>query len=179
MAHWKRWLIVGVIAILGGFFALLDPFRNLELQVQALSVALEYFVGWLFVVVGGATAVLGFHPHHTIRWRVMPIGVAVLLVGILLLMNPTGGERLFTILLAIALIGSGIFKALLGYEWRSLKVSSWIMVAGAVSAIVGLLVFIGFPLAGNLTLAFFLALDMIATGIVLVMVAFWHRNTQP
>lgn len=176
--HWKRWLAVGAIAITGGFIALLDPFRNLELQIEALTVALEYFIGWLFVVVGGAVTVLGWHPHHAIRWRLIPIGAAMLLAGVFVLLDPSGGARIMTICLAVALMFSGAIKALLGWEQRPAHAAWWIMGAGLVSFVVGLLVLFGLTASPKVTLGVFLAVDMIATGAMMVVLAFRHRGSE-
>lgn len=177
--HWRTWLAVGALALLGGIFALLDPLRNLELQVQAVTVVLEYFLGWLFILVGGGIALLAWHPRHAIRWRVLPVGVATFLVGLFLLLDPAGGERLMIILLALALIVSGLFKLLLGWEARPGHAMWWIMGTGAVSITVGAMVLAGVPATANLTLGLFLAIDMIATGVMMVILAVRHRHSAP
>lgn len=175
---WKLWVGLGAIAILGGTFALLDPLRNLELQIEAVTVALEYFMGWLFVVLGAALTALGWHPHHRIRWRILPIGVAMFLAGLFLLLDPSGGEWLFTVCLALTLSFSGCVKILLGWELRPSHAAGWIVAAGLVSLAVGLLVLFRFPASAKITLGAFLAVDMIATGAMLVLLAFRRHEVE-
>jgi len=177
--YWTLWLIIGAVAIVGGLVALVDPFsHDIGVEVEALNLALEYFVGWLFTGIGAATALLGWRVAGSLRTKVVPIGVFVLLIGLFFLLDPTAGSTVLKILMAIALIVSGAMKAILGFEMRPAKAAWWVMGAGAISLIVGLLVLIDFPASTGVALAFFLAFDIVATGAMLVVMAIRHRVTQ-
>jgi uncharacterized membrane protein HdeD (DUF308 family) len=177
--HWTIWMIVGAVAIVGGIVALVDPFsHDIGVEVEALNLALEYFVGWLFSGIGAATALLGWRVGGNLRMRIFPIGVVVLLIGLFFLLDPTAGSTVLKILMALALIASGAMKAILGFEMRPARVAWWTMGAGAISLLVGLLVLIDFPASAGVALAFFLAFDIMATGAMLVVMAIRHRATR-
>ena len=176
--HWKYWLGIGVVAIAGGFLTFLDPLRNLALQIEGVSVAIEYMIGWLFVLVGCATTLLGLYLHRRMKWRVLPIGSAILAAGVFILVDPAGGGRMITLFLAVALMVSGGFKAILGWELHPGHATWWIVGSGIISFAAGLSIVTGFHATSNLELSLFLGIDMIATGAMMFALAFhylFHR----
>ena len=175
--HWKAWLILGIVAVVGGIVAILDPFRDdIVVEVQAINLAIGYYVGWLFTAIGLATAFLGWRGSEGLRWRLVPIGAAILAVGLFLLLDPRAGMKIVTVLMALALIVSGAVKAVLSLEMRPMRGTWWVAGAGAVSLVVGVLILVNFPASADIALVIFLAIDMIATGAMLILMALRHRH---
>jgi uncharacterized membrane protein HdeD (DUF308 family) len=175
--HWKAWLIVGMVAVVGGIVAVLNPFRDdIVVEVQAINLAIGYYVGWLFTAIGAATAYLGWRDNGGLRWRLAPIGAAILAVGLFLLLDPRAGMKILTVMMSLALIVSGGLKAALGLEMRSMRGAWWIIGAGAVSLLVGLLILVDFPSSADIALVIFLAIDLIATGAMLILMAIRYRS---
>ena len=87
------WIIGGIIALIGGFFALLNP-------VPA-TLAVNFFAGWSFIMFGILALVGVFQLDRGRHKMFMAIfGLAALLLGISLIANPLAGVLTLTLLVA-------------------------------------------------------------------------------
>ena len=93
MKNWVLLLIVGILFVLAGIAALLNPF--------AASMTVSFIAGWSFIIVGVLQMIEAINAEGWggKLWSLL-LGVVSLLVGISLVANPLSGMVPLTIMLA-------------------------------------------------------------------------------
>jgi uncharacterized membrane protein HdeD (DUF308 family) len=144
---------------------------------DSLAVAISILVlGWLLVV-GGAFAMVGAFRTGSIAGTIMMLILALMLLGTggWLIVNPVAGLVGLTMLIACYLLLAGFARMLLavfnrthGWVWR--------LAGGAVRMLLGVLIFIGWPVTGFVAIGLFLGLDLLVTGILWIADAIWPSD---
>lgn len=169
-------LLTAAIAILGALTAFLNPFgRQVDTDVEALSYALEQFLGVTFTIVGVLTFVIGRYQPSDFKWKMMAIGVLTSVIGLLVLFDPGLTLRIIAVLIPFKLIGSGVLKLDIGRRQMPSKAGYWILGAGAVSLVVGLLALLNITGLGPVEITTLLAIDLIATSVMMTALTFRDR----
>ena len=167
-----RWVCVllGVVMIAAGFLVLAD--------VALFTVISAIFIGWMAIVVGAFEINDAFWTKGWggFFWQIL-LGVLYLAFGIALVTQPLVSALILTYILGIALLLSGITRALLGIRfWRK---SGWIMVlSGIFGILAGLIILTGFPASGLWVLGLLLGIDLLMHGVGWVSYA-WRTTAQP
>ncbi len=78
--------------------------------------------------------------------------------------NPLLASAVLTFLLAVALVASGALRAWVGFSHRPEQGWGWIVAAGAISVLAGLIIAMGWPVNSVWVLGLFLAIDLIFQG---------------
>ena len=102
-------IILGIITVIAGFFAILNPVAG--------SIAVTLLTGWLFLLIGILQIVATFREtdwSHRL-WSLL-LAVLAILAGISLLANPLAGVISLTYLLAILFVVSGDFKIVASHQ---------------------------------------------------------------
>src|SRR5690606_41456880 len=86
------------------------------------------------------------------------------LAGIFAFYNPVLASAALTFLLAVALVASGALRAWVGYQNWEQKGSGWIVTAGIVTILAGLVITLGWPVNSLRILRLFLAIDLLLQG---------------
>lgn len=171
MTNWILWLIIGLIVLVGGIAALLNPFPA---TVAALTIA-----AWVFII-GGILQLLAVFQiegwGHRI-WAIL-LGIAFLWLGISLLSNPLAGILSLTIVAAIMFLVSGVAKLFLAFSARGSGYFWAILLSGAISVVLALMIFSNFPQSAAVVLGVLLAVELVTTGATLVAFAFFLRNNR-
>lgn len=169
MGSWLIWLVIGLVFILGGIVSLLNPF--------AATVTAEQIAAWLFVFGGIAQVVAAFRAEG---WgaRILNIilALAYLWLGISLLANPLAGILTLTVLAAIMFLVNGILKVLLAFTLRGTGVFWPVLISGAISVILAVMVFTNFPQSAAILLGTLLAVELLSSGVMIVFYAFALRD---
>jgi len=165
--NWGWILVLGIALIILGTIALGDT-----LIVTLVSVLL---LGWLLI---GSAIV---HVVHLIRnsevrstWHIAAV-ILDLLAGFFLILNPAIGALSLTLVLAAFFLASGIARV-------AAAVSSgtphrfWPILNGAVSILLGLLLFIHWPSSGLWFIGLAIGIELIFRGWAWVMLAFALRS---
>ena len=101
-------------------------------------------------------------------WPGMTSGVVLaglfILTGVLMLMHPILSGLSLTLVIAAFLIAAGAAKCWLGFTHRERHGWGWIVANGAMSILLGILIFGGFPGSGLWVIGLFLAIEMIFDG---------------
>ena len=71
---------------------------------------------------------------------------------------------MLTLLLAISLVASGVLRAWVGLQHRPEKGWGWLVAAGVITALAGLVIASGWPVNSIWVLGMFLAIDLIFQG---------------
>ena len=82
-------------------------------------------------------------------------------------MNPILASSVLTLLLAAALLVAGVIRIWVGLRGRPKPNWGWIVAAGVVTALAGLIIALGWPVNSLFILGIFLAFDLIFQGATL------------
>ena len=156
------WMVVGIISIIGGIFALFNPL--------SASLAAEQLAGWIFLLVGIMQFVAMFRVPTTSGKIYAAIGGVIgVLVGIELLQEPLKGMLALTMVIAILFMATGIVKVMTAFALRGTVAFLPILLSGAISIILAVMIFANYPQSAASILGILLAVELISNGISLVM----------
>ncbi len=154
----KRMTTFGVIAIILGILAMVAP------VLAGLSIAL--FLGVLVVVAGVVRLAWAFQAGSVGEGILKFLLAGLTLVcGMLLVANPLFASGVLTILLALYFIVDGVSEIAVGMGSKR----GWFIFAGAVSILLGVLLWAQFPLSGAWALGILLGLKLIFIGLIMIM----------
>ena len=133
------------ISILWG--ALLIVFGMLAVGLPLLAaVAVSALVAWLIVLAGVVHLMVAFRVHSagSVIWKLL-VGIAYLCFGGYLLLHPVVGVATLTLLLASLFLIEGILNIVLYVQMRPVHGSSWLLVDGIVTLLLGLMIYMQWP----------------------------------
>ncbi|MER2536614.1 MAG: HdeD family acid-resistance protein [Rhizobiaceae bacterium] len=156
-SKWGWFVALGALMLAAGIIAM----GNLLLA----TVASVFFVGTLMLVAGAFQIVhaFGVKDWGGFFWW-LGAGVLYTLAGFVAFWNPLLASAVLTFLLAVSLIASGLLRVWMGYRHWTMKGSGWIVAAGIVTAVAGLIIALGWPVNSLWVLGIFLAIDLIFQG---------------
>ncbi|MBN9070769.1 MAG: DUF308 domain-containing protein [Rhizobiales bacterium] len=168
-ASWGWIAALGAISLIGGILALIDPF--------AATLAAVLLAGWTFLIFGVLQIVhsFGVRDWPGFLWALL-FGVLTLLLGIALVANPIAGALSLTVIVATLFIVIGVVKVMYAFAWRPASGWGWAALSGAISILLGIMIFAGYPASAASILGILLAVDLISNGISLLLIAFGLRN---
>ncbi|MHA6641919.1 HdeD family acid-resistance protein [Mesorhizobium sp. A623] len=156
-AKWGWFVALGVLLLIFGGIA----FGNLFIA----TVASVYVVGWLMLMAGIVEIIHAFGVKTWGRFFYWLLsGLLYAVAGFFAFDNPLLASTVFTFLLAVALVASGLLRVWVGYHHRAEKGSGWIITAGVVTALAGLIIAMGWPVNSLWVLGLFLAIDLVFQG---------------
>jgi uncharacterized membrane protein HdeD (DUF308 family) len=158
MSNWILLTVLGVISIIAGVLALLNPFPA--------SLAAVQLAAWAFLIIGAVQIFEAFSAESWggKLWSLL-LGVVAVLVGINLLGRPLAGLVTLTVVIGTMLIVSGIFKFIVGWRIHKTEYKAAVLVSGAVSLIIGLIIMSNFPASAATSLGILLGIELISNGI--------------
>jgi len=164
---WGRFLLLGVAQVVLGMVALTIPWL-----VTIVSVV---FYGWLLLFAGIFELATAF---RTRGWNLVLHllgGILTLVVGGLMAFRPDAGAVAITLLLAAMFLTGGFFRigAALGIRFPNW---GWTVAGGAVSVILGVLIWREWPFSALWVIGTFIAIELLIRGWAWVMLAFALRE---
>jgi uncharacterized membrane protein HdeD (DUF308 family) len=169
-------VILGCMLGMIGLIALASPLTA--------GVAAEMFVGVMMLSRGAMQLYYGIKVRH---WghrfgSYMGLGSIVMAllcvaVGVLMLINPIAGVRFLTLVLAVYLVLMGGFEILHAIELSSVKGWGFVMLSGAISVLLGVLIWRQWPLSGHWAIGVMVGASFIASGASMVMLGLAGRAT--
>ena len=163
--HASTWSIIwGVLLIICGILAVALPF--------VAAVAVSVVVAWLIVFAGVVHLVLAFHAHSagSVIWKLL-VGMAYLIFGGYLIVHPVLGVASLTLLLACLFLIEGILNIVLFFKMRALQGSSWVLVDGIITLILGLMIYLQWPTSSAWAIGTLVGISMIISGVTRVMLS--------
>jgi uncharacterized membrane protein HdeD (DUF308 family) len=100
-------------------------------------------------------------------WPHLAFGCLALICGVLVLMNPVENALGFTLIAGFLLIASGLSKVIGSVAERS-SGWPWFAANGVISIIIGGYVLSDYPVSALWTIGFFVGLDLVVAGVVLI-----------
>ncbi|MDV7144579.1 DUF308 domain-containing protein [Tropicimonas sp. TH_r6] len=159
------WILMALLAIVGGAFALANPF--------AASMAATVIAGWVFIFTGFFQAIAGFRAEGTgAKIFTILLGLLGIWVGITLLGHPLKGMVALTTVVAVMFIASGIAKIVLSFSLEDRSFFWMIMISGIASTALGVVIFANFPVSAATSLGLLLGINLIFDGISAFAMAF-------
>lgn len=172
MSNWILWLFIGAIAVIGGIFALLNPL--------VATLAAEQLAGWLFLVVGILQVIAGFREEGWgAKLWVLLLGVLAIVLGVALLGNPLAGILALTTVAAVLFLAGGLTKIVLAFSLEDRSYFWPILLSGAVSVILAIMIFANFPQSAAVLLGVLLGIDLISNGVAVIAMALALRKMKP
>ena len=157
----KRMSRVGIFTIILGFLVMLAP--------MLVGFSLLWVLGLLVAVAGLCRMFWAFQAGSLGKGvLVFAIGGLSLLAGIALLANPLFASGVLTIMLAIYFVvdGAAEIGAAFGLERGSRR--GWLLFGGAVSILLGVMIWRQFPLSGVWAIGVLLGIKLLFGGMIMV-----------
>lgn len=162
------YLALGVVLVVTGLVAM-----GSSLAATLVSVV---FFGWLMMFVGVAEV---FHAFWRKDWGGFFVdllgGVLYFVVGGMLVVNPAASAVGITLVIAVFLIVTGLFRvvaALAGQppHW------GWLLLSGGMSLLLGILIWAEWPVSGLWVIGLFIGIEMLFNGWSLIMLSIAARG---
>lgn len=160
MKNWLWWLLAGLVAFAGGLLGLINP--------TAAQIASTTIAGWALVVMA---LLQGRAAWTSTAFRERAgaglFAAAGLFLGLSLLLGPFGDGTFLRWLLGGLLVVAGLAKLWIGRRYKSDPLFWAVIGAGALSVVLAFLVLFGV----GLTLGVILSLELLGSGVALVVMA--------
>ncbi|MDX8433320.1 MULTISPECIES: HdeD family acid-resistance protein [Mesorhizobium] len=154
---WGWFVALGVLLLIFGGIA----FGNLLIA----TVASVYLVGWMMLMAGVIEIIHAFGVKTWGRFLYwLASGLLYAVAGFFAFDNPALASAVLTLLLAASLVASGVLRAWVGFHHRPEKGWGWLVAAGVISALAGLVIAMGWPVNSLWVLGLFLAIDLVFQG---------------
>jgi uncharacterized membrane protein HdeD (DUF308 family) len=160
------YLVQGGLMALGGVLALVYPVLS--------SAAVIVLLGWILIITGiiqgisliGARSV----PHFWLQLVSVALSV---IVGVLILRNPTAGLLTVTLLLVVFFMIEGISKVIFSLTIRPFPNWGWVLASGVLGILLSLFLWASLPITAVWLLGVLLGIQLISEGAALAYLA-WH-----
>jgi uncharacterized membrane protein HdeD (DUF308 family) len=170
--HASTWSILwGVALILLGLAAIASPLLA--------AAAVNGLIAWLLMLAGVVHLVIAFHAHRagSLIWRLL-VGIAYLFFGVYLFLHPLLGVASLTLLLASLFLIEGIFDIGLFFRVRAMRGSSWVLIDGLVTLVLGLMIYMQWPGSSAWAIGTLVGASLIISGVTRVMLSFAVRKAN-
>jgi uncharacterized membrane protein HdeD (DUF308 family) len=164
----RGWLLVlGIILVGLGVLALGDT-----IIVTLVSVV---FLGWLLIVSAIFEAVHWLRGREERHFLDLVVFILDFVVGAILISNPAGGALAITLVLAVFFLVGGLMR-LFGALSSEAPHRAWAVLDGAVSALLGVLLWIHWPSSAFWFVGFAIGIGLIFRGWAWIMLALLVRQ---
>jgi len=162
-------IVWGVLLIVFGMVAIGSPF----LAAVAVNVA----IAWLIVLAGVVHVMLAFRAHGggSMIWKLL-VGLAYLIFGAYLIVHPLLGVASLTLVLASLFLVEGVLDIILFFRMRPMGGSSWVLVDGIVTLLLGLMIYTQWPSSSAWAIGTLVGVSMIVSGVTRVMMSLAVRK---
>jgi len=169
--QWKWFLALGIALVVFGTVAI----GNAVVATKAATV----LFGFLLLAAGVSEIVSSFFAG---RWSGtlvhLLIGVLYAVVGLIVVDHPENAAIQLTLIIAIFLIFGGIFRIVFALSERFTG-WGWVLLNGAVTLLLGMLVYKQWPYSGVWIIGLFIGIEMIFNGWAWVMLALGLKQGLP
>lgn len=166
----STWSILwGVSLIVLGMVAIASP--------MLAAVAVNALIAWLIVLAGVVHVILAFQAHGagSLIWRLL-VGLAYICFGGYLIARPVLGVVSLTLVLASLFLIEGIFDIVLFFRVRSMQGSSWVLIDGIITLVLGLMIYMQWPSSSGWAIGTLVGASMIVSGVTRVMLSLTVRK---
>ena len=169
-AHWKFFLVEGVILLALGVAAIVVP--------PLATVAVAILIGWLLLVSGivGLAATIRARAAPGFGWSLLSAIVGIT-AGVVLLAWPLSGALSLTVILTVFLAIEGIVSILYALDHRRELTPRWgfMLVSGIVDLILAGMIFAGLPATAAWAIGLLVGINLVFGGVALIAMALQSR----
>jgi uncharacterized membrane protein HdeD (DUF308 family) len=157
-------ILWGVLLIILGAAAIASPFLA--------AVAVNAAIAWLIVLAGAVHLVLAFRAHGagSMIWKLL-VGIAYLCFGVYVIVHPLLGVVSLTLLLASLFVIEGILDVVLFVKMRPIQGSTWVLLDGIVSLLLGVMIYMQWPSSSAWAIGTLVGVSLIFSGVARVMMS--------
>jgi uncharacterized membrane protein HdeD (DUF308 family) len=171
-AHWKAFLIEGVLLMILGLAAMIVP--------PLASLAVTIFLGWMFLISGIAGLALTFWARQLPGfWWSLISAVLAVGAGIILLAQPVQGTLTLTIVVGAYFLAEGVATIMYALEHRR-ELSqrwSWLLVAGLMDLLIAAIIITGLPGSAAWAIGLLVGINLLFGGASLIGMALAARQS--
>jgi uncharacterized membrane protein HdeD (DUF308 family) len=162
-------ILWGALLVVLGVMAIGSPFLA--------AVAVSVTVAWLIVLAGVIHMVLAFRAHSagSVIWKVL-VGLAYLCFGGYLIVHPILGVASLTLVLASLFVIEGVLDFVLFAKMRPLQGSTWVLLDGIVSLLLGAMIYLQWPSSSGWAIGTLVGISLIFSGVARIMISFAARK---
>ena len=168
--HWRWFLALGIAMTVLGLVAV--SYSCIVTVTMAATVLFGFFL-----LAGGIGEII--HSFWVGRWGGMLahllIGVLYTLAGFMIIDQPETAAVSLTLLIAIFLMVSGIFRIVIGVSERFVG-WGWVLLNGGVTFLLGLMIYKQWPASGLWVPGLFVGIDLIFNGWAWIMLSLGLRR---
>ncbi|MCG6887902.1 MAG: DUF308 domain-containing protein [Proteobacteria bacterium] len=167
--NWGWMLVAGIVLVVLGTIGLGMSFW--------LTLASMFYIGTLLLIGSGVQLVntLKCKGGINVLWHSL-ITLLYLAAGIIVITEPVIAGMAMTALLAVALLGIGMFRSWIAIRSRPMKGWGFILATGLAAIGLGLMIYSGWPATGQWIIGMLVAIEIIMQGWTLVMFAIAARS---
>jgi uncharacterized membrane protein HdeD (DUF308 family) len=170
-AHWKLFLIEGIVLVLLGIAAILVP--------PIATLAFELVIGWLFLISGVVGLITTFYMRNAPGfWWSLLSAVVGIAAGLVLLRWPLSGTLSLTFVLIAFFVIEGILTIMYAIDHRN-QLSSrwgWMLASGVVDLILAGIIFAGLPESATWALGLLIGINLVFGGTAMIGMAMAARH---
>lgn len=161
---WRWVLAPGIIMVMLGVI-------GLGMSVY-LTVASVLFFGVLLLFGSGIQLVDAFQSKgwKSVIWHVL-MAAAYLIGGIAMISDPVDSGIWLTLMIAAMLLATGAMRIMIAFQMSGHKGWGWVAFSGALSILLGVLVYMKWPESGLWVIGLFVAIEMINQGVSSITIA--------
>jgi uncharacterized membrane protein HdeD (DUF308 family) len=160
-------LVLGIVLVALGVLALGDT-----IIVTLVSVV---FLGWLLVVSAIVQAFHWLRGREERHFLDLFVFILDFVIGLILLSNPAAGALTLTLVLAVFFLVGGLMR-MFGALSSDAPHRTWAVLDGAVSALLGILLWVHWPSSALWFIGFAIGVGLIFRGWAWIMLAMWLRQ---
>jgi uncharacterized membrane protein HdeD (DUF308 family) len=163
-------ILCGALLVVLGVLAVGSP--------ELAAVAVSTIIAWLIILAGAVHVSLAFYAHRasSVLWKLL-VGLAYVFFGVYLITHPALGVASLTLVLASLFLVEGVFDIALFFGMRSVGGSSWILVDGIVTLLLGLMIYMQWPSSSNWAIGTLVGASLIVSGVTRLMLSLAVRKT--
>jgi uncharacterized membrane protein HdeD (DUF308 family) len=169
-ASWIWFLILGIAMVVLGTFAISYA------CIATITVTATWLFGFLMIAGGIAEIINAFHAG---RWSGtlvhLLLGVLYAVVGLMIVDQPEGAAVRLTLLIALFLIVSGIFRIVFAISERFTG-WGWVLLNGGVTLLLGMMIYKQWPSSSLWVIGLFIGIDLIFNGWAWIMLSMALRR---
>ena len=166
------WIVaLGIVYLLAGFIALGS--------VVMATVASVLVVGVMMIIAGVAEVVSAFQIKSWGKFLLwVLLGVLYIIAGFVTFENPLLAAALLTLILGASLVASGIMRIILAFSLKQEIPWIWVLLSGAITLLLGLLILAHWPISSLYILGLFLGIDLVMAGAGWIGIGFGLRRSR-
>ena len=171
-AHWKRFLIQGLILELLGVLAFTMPLLG--------TLAFEILLGWLLII-GGVVRVIPLvrAKHLPGYWWSLGAALLAIVAGLLLVVRPLQGMMSLTLLLTLLFLIEGVSAIVSALDFRHhVRRWGWLLVRGLIDLVLVFLIWRGWPASALWAIGVLVGVNLFLMGLTMVMMALGVRSAK-